>query len=83
MQFSQSEKDIEINISNDLVVELQKLDKYALEKKGKNIYIQKMFRYYDSNAIYLIKPNQKRFWTRSQAVDDALSLITEISKMSR
>lgn len=83
LQFSQSEKDIEINISNDLVVELQKLDKYALEKKGKNIYIQKMFRYYDSNAIYLIKPNQKRFWTRSQAVDDALSLITEISKMSR
>jgi len=29
----------------------------------------------------LIKPNQKRFWTRSQAIDDATSLITEIINM--
>ncbi|KAA6312984.1 hypothetical protein EZS27_036173, partial [termite gut metagenome] len=27
------------------------------------------------------KPNQKRFWTRSQAIDDALSLIVEIANM--
>ena len=37
--------------------------------------------YYDTDKIYLIKPNQKRFWTRSQAIDDALSLVMEIANM--
>ena len=51
------------------------------KEKGKNIYVQKQFRYYDRDKIYLIKPNQKRFWTRSQAIDDALSLIVEIANL--
>ena len=60
---------------------LKELDKYSIQEKGKNIYVQKQFRYYDTDKIYLIKPNQKRFWTRSQAIDDALSLVMEIANM--
>ena len=60
---------------------LKELDKYSIQEKGKNLYVQKQFRYYDSDKIYLIKPNQKRFWTRSQAIDDALSFIVEIANM--
>lgn len=65
----------------DLRPLLNQLSEYSIQKKGKNIYTQKQFRHYDNDRIYLIKPNQKRFWTRSQAYEDAMSLILEIANM--
>lgn len=65
----------------ELASALNILDNFAMQEKGQNIYVRKQFRYYDTNKIYLIKPNQKRFWTCSQAIDDALSLTLEITKM--
>ena len=67
--------------AKELSPALKKLNEYSLQEKGQSIYVRKQYRYYDTNKIYLIKPNQKRFWTRSQAVDDALSLTIEIAKM--
>jgi len=58
---------------------LKKINKFTLEKYSRNIYVHKQIRYYDGNRIFIIKPNQKRFWTRSQAIDDAHSIITEIA----
>ena len=65
----------------ELASDLEKLDNFSMQEKGQNIYVRKQFRYYDTNKVYLIKPNQKRFWTCSQAVDDALSLTIEITNM--
>lgn len=65
----------------ELASALKMLDNFSMQEKGQNIYVRKQFRYYDTNKIYLIKPNQKRFWTCSQAVDDALSLTIEITNM--
>lgn len=79
--FYNTEKPIEVKQANELSSLLKELDKYSIQEKGKNLYVQKQFRYYDNDKIYLIKPNQKRFWTRSQAIDDALSLIVEIANM--
>ena len=81
LHFCKKEKPIEIKQTNELSSLLKELDKYSIQEKGKNIYVQKQFRYYDRDKIYLIKPNQKRFWTRSQAIDDALSLIVEIANL--
>jgi len=36
-----------------------------------NLRIIRVLRLYDNNVIYLIKPNQKRYWLRSVAVRDA------------
>ena len=36
-----------------------------------NLRIIRVIRLYDENAIYLIKPNQQRYWLRSVAVQDA------------
>jgi type I restriction-modification system DNA methylase subunit len=58
------------------------INKYTLSSLAKNIYIQKQIKYYDGNSIYIIKPNQKRFWSRSMAINDAKELISEILKMS-
>ncbi|MDR0332413.1 MAG: SAM-dependent methyltransferase [Dysgonamonadaceae bacterium] len=81
LEFDNSEKQVEVKNAGELMPLLNELDKYSIQEKGKNLYVQKQFRYYDNDKIYLIKPNQKRFWTRSQAIDDALSLIVEISSM--
>ena len=81
LHFCNVEKTIDVKPANELSSLLKELDKYSIQEKGKNLYVQKQFRYYDSDKIYLIKPNQKRFWTRSQAIDDALSFIVEIANM--
>ena len=60
---------------------LLKINKYTLEKYSENIYFHKHVRYYDGNDIFIIKPNQKRFWTQSQAMEDAQNLISEILHM--
>ncbi len=58
------------------------INDYTLSVLAKNIYIQKQVKYYDGNNIFIIKPNQKRFWSRSMAINDAKELISEILKMS-
>lgn len=81
LHFCNTEEPVKLKQTNELSALLKELDKYSIQEKGKNLYVQKQFRYYNDDKIYLIKPNQKRFWTRSQAMADALSLIVEIANM--
>ncbi|MDR1180367.1 MAG: SAM-dependent methyltransferase [Bacteroidales bacterium] len=81
LHFCNVSKPVETKDAVELETLLKELNKYSIQEKGKNIYLQKQLRYYDTKYIYLIKPNQKRFWTRSQAIDDAMSLIVEIANM--
>ena len=60
---------------------LKTLNDYSLQEYEQNIYVRKQYKYFDTDKIYLIKPNQKRFWTCSQAMEDAQSLIIEIANM--
>ena len=60
---------------------LSKIEKQLVKEKSTSIYIQKNLKFYDGNHIYIVKPNQKRYWTRSQAEDDAAGLIAEIITM--
>ncbi|HMT74852.1 MAG TPA: N-6 DNA methylase [Chitinophagaceae bacterium] len=60
---------------------LSLINKYTTGSLSKSIYIQKQIKYYDGNDIYIIKPNQKRFWSRSMAINDAKELVSEILKM--
>lgn len=61
---------------------LKKVDEFTLTEYAQNIYIRKQVRYTDDDTIYLVKPNQKRFWTRSQAIDDANTIINELSAIN-
>jgi hypothetical protein len=75
-------KDIALKSADDLVSALKTLNNRLLRQNKRSIYIRKQYKYYDNNLIYLVKPNQKRFWTRSQAMNDAMSLIVEIANMT-
>jgi len=60
---------------------LSKLNKYTLSEYSKGIYVQKNLTYYDDDKIYIIKPNQKRFWNLSSAIEDAQNITLEIMSM--
>jgi hypothetical protein len=81
LHFGEVEKPVETKNLANLRENLQNIDRYMLQQKSDSIYVQKQVRYFDNDTVYLIKPNQKRFWTRSQAIDDATSLISEIINM--
>lgn len=67
-------------VQSDLDVqnELKELDRRLWDEKGSGIYFRKKLNYYDGDSIYIIRPNQRRFWTQSMAMQDASDLIIEI-----
>ena len=82
LTFDRKKKEVELFGSEVYEEYLSVINKYTLKSLAKNIYIQKQIKYYDGNDIYIIKPNQKRFWSRSMAINDAKELVSEILKMS-
>ena len=58
------------------------IDRTLWEKNAVGIYFRKKLNYYDGDDIYLIRPNQRRFWTQSAAMADASELILEILNMN-
>jgi type I restriction-modification system DNA methylase subunit len=57
---------------------LRDLDKELWQKKATNIYFRKKINYKTGNEIFIVRPNQKRFWTQSMAIEDATELLLEI-----
>jgi len=63
----------------DINNELKRLDKLLWEEKATNIYFRKKMNYKVSDEVYyIIRPNQRRFWTETMAMEDASELILEI-----
>lgn len=81
LHFGKEAKEVEIKNITELKKQLQEIDKYTIQRKAPSIYVQKHIKYYDNDVVYLIKPNQMRFWTRTQAMEDASSLIADIINM--
>lgn len=69
----------EVTTSKEFVdTELKKLDQHLWEKKSSSIYFRKKLNYKTGDDIYIIRPNQRRFWSQSMALEDASELILEI-----
>jgi len=60
---------------------VNKIDKYSYEKHSESVYYRKVVKYYEGDIIYILKPDEKRFWSRSQAMQDADDIIVEVSNM--
>lgn len=68
-----------IRIKSDKVRSLlQEINAYAYEQYGETVFYRKVFRYYRNDSVYLIKPNQKRFWIPSHALQDADTILAEM-----
>ncbi len=58
---------------------LKEIEAYTYQKYSESIYYRKFIRYYKNDIIYIIKPNEKRFWSRSLALNDADEIILEVT----
>ena len=69
----------EVTVSDENIeLELKELDKNLWEKNSTNIYFRKKLNYKKGNDIFIIRPNQRRFWSKSMALEDASELILEL-----
>lgn len=79
IKLSFAKKQNEIVMSKEFVDdELKKIDQHLWEEKASNIYFRKKLNYKTGDDIYIIRPNQRRFWSKSMALEDASELILEI-----
>lgn len=79
IKLSFHKKQKEIIPSKEFVAdELKKIDQRLWEEKAKSIYFRKKLNYKTGDDIYIIRPNQCRFWSQSMALEDASELILEI-----
>jgi len=60
---------------NDL---MKRIDAYSYEKHSESIYFRKIIKYYEGDSVCVIKPNEKRYWSRSSGFNDADEIIFEV-----
>ena len=65
----------------DIYNELKTLDKKLWNEESSSIYFRKKLNYFEKENIYIIKPNQRRFWCETAAMEDSKSLLVEILNM--
>jgi type I restriction-modification system DNA methylase subunit len=57
---------------------LNELDKFLWKENACGIYFRKKLNHSSGDDIFIIRPNQRRFWSQSMAMEDASGLILEI-----
>lgn len=57
---------------------LMKLNDDSIQKHSPNIFVQKHILLVSGDDVFILKPNQKRHWTRSSAIEDAYTIVGEI-----
>ncbi|WP_338815112.1 N-6 DNA methylase [Bernardetia sp. Wsw4-3y2] len=77
ISFEDTKKEV-FQSEEQLTNELKQFDKYLWEANSPSIYFRKKLNYKTGNDVYIIRPNQRRFWTKSMALEDASELILEI-----
>ena len=78
LQLRSSQSCVEKGSSNEYKSLLKKIDSFLISRHSDSVYLRKTLKYYDGNMIYIIKPNQKRFWSMMQAFDDAAAVVNDI-----
>ena len=80
IRFSRVKDEKTVNISystNGLKEALASLDRQNLQKYSESIYVRRNVKLYDRDTLHIIKPDEKRFWTRSMALRDADETLAE------
>ena len=72
-----------ISESKELHDLLCKLDRRLWERQASTLYTRRHVRIYDGPRFYVVRPSERRLWTRSQAYADAGSFVAEILSRSK
>lgn len=81
VRFGETEKKLRPldNIEDRTV--LRKMYRALTIEPGDGIIVQRTLRDYQHDSVILIKPNQRRYWTEIQALEDGVSIFSEILAM--
>lgn len=66
---------MELPEENEVV---QFLDELLRRQHGSRLFVNRILRMYEQNVIFMIKPNQKRYWLRSIALRDADETLVDL-----
>ncbi|TDE45538.1 endonuclease [Flavobacterium rhamnosiphilum] len=80
MSFGNEQKPI-FESKENIYSELKRLDQNLWKEEASSLYFRKKMNYFDGNDVYVIKPNQRRFWSQTTAMEDSKSLLVEILNM--
>ena len=72
-----------ISESKELHDLLYRLDRRLWERQASTLYTRRHVRIYDGPRFYLVRPSERRLWTRSQAYADAGSFVAQILSRSK
>ncbi len=75
---SQQAGKVVLDNEQNLDVLLKEIEIFTYKEYAESIYYRKTVRYYKDDTVYIIKPNEKRFWSRSLAMNDAQEIIAEL-----
>ena len=56
---------------------LSLLEDYSYTQFSESVYYRRFIRYYLDDTIYIVKPNEQRFWSRTMALNDADEIVLE------
>jgi len=68
----------EIHTEQELNLLLKELDEVLLTEESTSIYFRRHLKRYSGRKIYIVKPNEKRYWSTSMALHDADNTISEL-----
>lgn len=57
---------------------VQFLDELLRHQQGSRLFVNRILRIYEQNVIFMVKPNQKRYWLRSIALRDADETLVDL-----
>lgn len=62
---------------------LQRLDKLLIEQRSQSVFVKRNVRIYLKDEVYVIKPNQSKYWSYSAACRDADEIYADIMRAWR
>lgn len=69
---------VKIIENKDISKILKEINAHTYEEHSESVYYRKVIKYFSGNSIYFVKPNQKRFWSTAQALNDADNFVLDI-----
>lgn len=69
--------------SEELNYLLYKLDGQLLEERSESVFVKRNVRIYEKDCIYIIKPNQAKYWNYSSACRDADEIYADVMRVWR
>jgi hypothetical protein len=67
-----------IDDTSDMFAILKKLNSHIYQQHSESIYFRKIVKYYDHDVLFIVKPNEKRFWTEAIALEDSDNISFEM-----